>query len=93
MFSQLSCQLLGMYTFGLEEAGDYRQAETIGRRSVELDAMDGVAAHVLEMEGREQEGVDWLEETSKGSAEVIHHEIVHGLQVRRRQPHAFRRTG
>ncbi|SVD78425.1 uncharacterized protein METZ01_LOCUS431279, partial [marine metagenome] len=62
--------LLGMYAFGLEETGQYRQAESCGRQAVELDSGDawGVHAvsHVMEMEGRPEEGVDWLETTCSG---------------------------
>ncbi len=60
----------GMYAFGLEEAGDYRQAEEEGRRSVSADARDSWAvhavAHVMEMEGRHSEGDSWLTGTSDG---------------------------
>lgn len=62
----------GMYAFGLEEAGDYRQAEEQGRRSVAADARDSWAvhavAHVMEMEGRQSEGETWLTDTSHGWA-------------------------
>jgi len=56
--------VLGMYAFGLEEAGDYRAAERHGRRAVEIDPSDiwavHAVAHVLEMEGRQREGIDWI---------------------------------
>ena len=56
--------LLGMHAFGLEESGDYRAAETAGRRAVERNPADTWAvhavAHVLEMEGRQLEGIAWL---------------------------------
>ena len=56
--------LLGMHAFGLEENGDYRAAETAGRRAVERNPADTWAvhavAHVLEMEGRQLEGIAWL---------------------------------
>lgn len=46
----------GMYAFGLEEAGNYRQAKEEVRRGVSGDARDSWAvhavAHVMEMEGR-----------------------------------------
>lgn len=62
--------LLGMHAFGLEETGDYRRAEAAGRRAVELEARDAWAshavAHVMEMEGRLDEGSAWLEATSRG---------------------------
>jgi tetratricopeptide (TPR) repeat protein len=57
--------LLGMHAFGLEECGDYRAAETTGRQAVEGNPADTWAihavAHVLEMEGRQDEGIGWLQ--------------------------------
>lgn len=57
--------VLGMYAFGLEETGDYVQAERNGRRAVELQARDGWAwhavAHVHEMRSRPGDGIEWLE--------------------------------
>jgi tetratricopeptide (TPR) repeat protein len=56
--------LLGMRAFGLEECSDYRAAEAAGRRAVERNPADTWAihavAHVLEMEGRQAEGIAWL---------------------------------
>ena len=55
---------LGCYAYALEESGDYRQAEDVGRRAVELDRGDiwaaHAVAHVAEMEGRLQDGIDWI---------------------------------
>jgi tetratricopeptide (TPR) repeat protein len=55
--------LLGMHAFGLEEVGDFRQAEVKGRAAVERNPKDTWAihavAHVLEMEGRTIEGIGW----------------------------------
>ena len=56
--------ILGMYAFGLEEMGDYAQAEVTGRNAVELEPRDGWAqhavAHVLEMQGRTSDGIAWM---------------------------------
>ncbi len=58
--------LLGMYAFGLEECGDYGRAEEYGRSAVELEPFDCWAhhavAHVMEMQGRAEEGIEWMEE-------------------------------
>lgn len=60
--------LLGMGAFGLEESGDYRDAEKMGRRAVEIEPRDvwGVhaVAHVLQMEERFGEGIAWLDGTN-----------------------------
>lgn len=62
--------VLGCHAFGLEECGEYRQAEEIGRRAVALcpdDIWAGHAvAHVCEMEGRIEDGIRWLEAASGG---------------------------
>lgn len=54
----------GMYAFGLEESGDYAQAEARGREAVALNAQDGWAVHavthVMEMQGRAVEGAGFL---------------------------------
>jgi tetratricopeptide (TPR) repeat protein len=56
--------VLGMYAFGLEETGLYSRAEDIGRRALEINPVDawGVHAvtHVMEMQGRIREGIDFL---------------------------------
>ena len=56
--------VLGMYAFGLEETGDYARAEESGRRAVTLQPLDCWAhhavAHVLEMQGRPDEGIEWM---------------------------------
>ena len=54
-----------MLAFGLEEAGRYREAEELGRAAVAHEPRDvwGIHAvgHVLEMEGRDEEGIAWYE--------------------------------
>jgi len=56
--------LLGMQAFGLEESGDYAQAEAAGRQAVELEPFDCWAhhaiAHVMEMQGRAEDGIGWM---------------------------------
>jgi tetratricopeptide (TPR) repeat protein len=56
--------VLGMHAFGLEETGDYEQAEGQGKRAVALQPRDSWAwhavAHTLEMRNRAADGIAWL---------------------------------
>ncbi len=64
--------LLGMHAFGLEECGHYQQAEEAGREAVGLNHRDSWAqhavAHVLEMQGRIDDGISWMRENEAGWA-------------------------
>ena len=72
--------LLGMLAFGLEECGDYAQAERYGRQSVERERRDGwgwhAVAHVMEMQDRARDGIAWLRQDaaawSEGSFFAVH---------------------
>lgn len=56
---------LGMYAFGLEECNEYARAEQVGHQALEINRKDVWAlhavAHVLEMQGRQLEGIDLYE--------------------------------
>jgi len=56
--------VLGMHAFGLEECNEYPEAERVGRESLSLVAANPWAvhavAHVLEMQGRVEEGIEHL---------------------------------
>ena len=59
--------VLAMYAFGLEENGQYRRAEKTARRALVLDPRHPgaihVLAHVMEMQGRAREGLEFLAAT------------------------------
>ena len=56
---------LGMYAFGLEECNEYSRAEQVGHQALEINRKDVWAlhavAHVLEMQGRQLEGIELYE--------------------------------
>jgi tetratricopeptide (TPR) repeat protein len=56
--------VLGMHAFGLEECNQYAQAEDTGRRALaacpRMPWAVHAVAHVMEMQGRHAEGVEWL---------------------------------
>ena len=59
--------VLGCHAFGLEESGQYSDAEKTGLRAVELEPGDAwglhAVSHVMEMSGRTDEGAHWLEQS------------------------------
>jgi hypothetical protein len=65
--------VLAMYAFGLEENGQYRRAEAVARRALELDPGHPAAvhaiAHVMEMKGRARDGLAFLAATAPAWAE------------------------
>ncbi|WP_420100767.1 tetratricopeptide repeat protein [Bosea sp. (in: a-proteobacteria)] len=62
----LAGYVAGCHAFALEERGFYAEAEGKGRRAVELAPRDAwgrhAVAHVLEMTGRVDEGIAWLDD-------------------------------
>ena len=84
--------ILSCRCFAAEECGDYAAAEPLGRAALETDSADlwGVHAltHVLEMQGRRQEGLDLLaahEEYFAGGNNFIHHLWWHAAMFRLEQ--------
>jgi tetratricopeptide (TPR) repeat protein len=76
----------GIYAFGLEENAAYREAETRARRALADNPRDvwsvHALAHVLEMEGRQRSGLDFLSGTARdwsGSFFAVHNWWHHAL--------------
>ena len=72
--------MLGCYCFAQEEAGNLLAAEPVGRRAIEIDPGDlwaaHAVAHVLEMQGRRSEGLQWLADLApnwEGGNNLQHH--------------------
>ncbi len=61
--------IYGMYAFGLEECGEYRSSEENGRKALEIRPDNCWArhavAHVMEMECRQQEGIEFMRENER----------------------------
>jgi tetratricopeptide (TPR) repeat protein len=72
--------LLACRAFAHEECGNYTVAEAAGRAAIDLDRGDVWAAHavahVLEMQGRRGEGIEWLKALEphwEGANNLTHH--------------------
>ena len=72
--------ILGCRAFANEECGNYTVAESAGRAAIEIDPGDVWAAHavahVLEMQGRRGEGIQWLKKLEPhwdGANNLVHH--------------------
>lgn len=56
--------VLGMHAFGLEEMNQYSEAEATALRALSIQPKDGwavhAAVHVMEMQGRSEEGIAFL---------------------------------
>ena len=57
--------MLSFYGFGLEELGDFARAEGVARTAAELEPYGywphHTVSHVLEMTGRPEEGIAWMD--------------------------------
>ena len=76
--------VLACRSFAHEEAGNYVLAEGAGRLAIEVDPGDlwaaHAVAHILEMQGRRSEGIDWLkrlEPNWEGANNLKHHLFWH----------------
>lgn len=72
--------LLSCLCFAHEESGDYDSAEPAGRKAIGIDPGDlwgaHAVAHVMEMQGRHEEGIAWLDGLEKhwdGGNNLKHH--------------------
>lgn len=72
--------LLACRCFANEELGNYTLAEASGREAIAFDRGDlwaaHAVAHILEMQGRRGEGIDWLaglEPHWEGANNLVHH--------------------
>jgi len=81
----------GMYAFGLEENGEYLQAEISARAALQKEPRDTWAshalAHVFEMQGRQVEGIAFVNDSSQywaSSYFAVHnwwHEALYHLEL------------
>src|SRR3954454_2513211 len=84
--------ILSCRCFGNEECGDYAAAEPSGWAALEIDPADfwGIhaVAHVMEMQGRQREGIDLLKKHERyfaGGSNLIHHIWWHRAMFHREQ--------
>jgi len=67
-------EFLGMHAFDLEEAGQYKKAEHFGREAVALNNANiwatHAVAHVLYMQSRHKEGVEWISDVQNNWQQV-----------------------
>ncbi|MGF1501238.1 MAG: tetratricopeptide repeat protein [Paracoccaceae bacterium] len=61
--------VLGFYSFGLEENGDYHRAEEMGREAIAMRPANPYAihavSHVMEMKGRQHGGIRFMSDKAK----------------------------
>ncbi|MEM7238742.1 MAG: tetratricopeptide repeat protein, partial [Pseudomonadota bacterium] len=71
--------VLGFYSFGLEENGDYHRAEELGREALAMRPDNPYAvhavSHVMEMKGRQHGGINFMRDQLKhwGSSNFSNH--------------------
>ena len=71
--------VLGFYSFGLEENGDYHRAEELGREALAMRPDNPYAVHsvghVMEMKGRQQGGIRFMSDNAKhwGTSNFANH--------------------
>ena len=71
--------VLGFYSFGLEENGDYHRAEELGREAISMRPDNPYAVHavghVMEMKGRQHGGIRFMTDQAKhwGSSNFANH--------------------
>ncbi|PPR62093.1 MAG: hypothetical protein CFH10_00935 [Alphaproteobacteria bacterium MarineAlpha4_Bin2] len=86
--------VLGCRAFSLEESHQFAAAEPMGRRAVEINEGDVWAghcvAHVLEGQGRRQEGIQWVDEHEEAwkkrgifARHIWWHRALHYLELER----------
>lgn len=73
--------LVAFHAFGLEEAGDYARAEDESRAAAELEPTSfwphHTVAHVMEMTGRPEDGLGWMQAREPLWASPAHLNQVH----------------